>query len=184
MDTTNRTRAVVGGFSTNNEMCANFMFYYPKITHDIYGICTGEIRSKVYGNFLGILETTWSDTLRENVVTRPPENAGLTVSEVGTRIKWNIDKRMQLQTHHRFLPQVTSCASWSAEAVTRDLLFQTQGQNFSFLKQYLTNKQTQNHRLPTVTNVDAEVGNPEGEVVSLWPKIVEEYVPTTTCRTK
>lgn len=118
---------------------------------------------------------------REEVVTSPSENAGLTVAEVASRIPWNIDKRRQLQAHHRFLPQVTLCYSWSPEAVTRQLRTQIQDQSFSFLRDYLIHGEAKNYDPVTLTNVDSEVKDPENEFVSVWPKIVEEYVPPTIC---
>lgn len=47
--------------------------------------------------------------MRESIVTSPPHNAGLRVSEVGTNIHWTIDKRNKLQHFHRYLPQITTC---------------------------------------------------------------------------
>ncbi|CAL8124600.1 unnamed protein product [Orchesella dallaii] len=108
--TTDRNGSVtVGGFSTRNEMCSGFMWYYNRIPN--YAVCRSEIRSDVYKNFLNIWNTTWSDERIENVVTSPMENEGLVVSEVGNRIDWTIERRNQIQQYHRYLPQITGCPS-------------------------------------------------------------------------
>ncbi len=109
-NTDRQGNVTIGGFSTRNEMCTGFVWYYDKIPN--VAVCRSEIRSQEYRQFVQIYNTTWSDSQRENVVTSPSSNAGLLVSEVGNHfIDWTLANRKQIQEYHRYLPQITMCPS-------------------------------------------------------------------------
>lgn len=49
--------AVHGGFSTREEMCSVFMYYYTRTPG--FALCRSEIRSRDYGDIIGVYNTTW-----------------------------------------------------------------------------------------------------------------------------
>lgn len=59
---------------------------------------------------LGIVNTTWSDSSLEMIVSDPQSLAGRTVTDVASRdVKWTIKRRSKLQEDQRYLPQINHC---------------------------------------------------------------------------
>ncbi|CAL8141888.1 unnamed protein product [Orchesella dallaii] len=173
-ETTDRNGSVtVGGFSTRNEMCNGFLWYYNRIPE--HGICRSSIRSDLYRSFLDIWNTTWSDPRIEMVVTSPRQNAGLVVSEVGNRIDWTIERRNQIQKYHRFLPQITECPRLVDDG--------TSTQQPPPLRRYSPRGRI---RVPTnniaISSVENEILDPEYEYVSEYPKDIVPYELPESCR--
>ncbi|CAL8141882.1 unnamed protein product [Orchesella dallaii] len=167
-ETTDRNGSVtVGGFSTRNEMCNGFIWFYNKIS-GYAGVCSSEIKSQTYKDFLDIFNTTWSDTRRENVVTAPRHNAGLLVSQAGNRIDWTIEKRNQLQYYHTYLPQVATCPRLLPEQNTLQL---SPWRRFSRRNKFSFSK------TKTIANrsIQSEILDSETEFVTVYPKDIVPY---------
>lgn len=49
-------------------MCNAFIWYYPYIRKNVYGICSSEIRNHAYRDFLGI----WNETWYHNTASQSP----------------------------------------------------------------------------------------------------------------
>ncbi|ODM90943.1 DBH-like monooxygenase protein 1 [Orchesella cincta] len=108
-DSTDRDgTAITGGFSTREEMCTAFTYYY-KASRG-FALCRSETRSAAYMNHLGISNYTWQRPIRQMVVTAPEQYAGLTMRDyVNNHIDWTIDYRRELQRLQIYEPQVTQC---------------------------------------------------------------------------
>ncbi|CAL8141879.1 unnamed protein product [Orchesella dallaii] len=108
-DSTSRNgSAIHGGFSTREEMCTVFTYYYKSSRG--FALCRSEVRTDRYMDHLGISNYTWSRPLRQMVVTEPPEYAGLTMRDyINNHIDWTIDYRRELQRLQIYEPQITQC---------------------------------------------------------------------------
>ncbi|CAL8068132.1 unnamed protein product [Orchesella dallaii] len=109
-DSTLRNGSVVtGGYSTREEMCLAFMFYYTRIP-GTYN-CLSDIQEASYTeNLLGIRNTTFDLNRRETVVTNPTEVSGQTVSNYLTNyLEWDLPLREEVQKQHLFQTQVSNC---------------------------------------------------------------------------
>lgn len=169
----------VGGFSSRHEMCNGFIWYYNKISN--HGICRSEIRSDIYRSFLGIWNTTWSNSRIENIVTEPSHNAGLVVSEVGTyRIDWTLEKRNQLQKYQRYLPQITQCEPFiSLEVVTSRIPTFQNPRAYDTLRRNKIN--THSSSDSSISSVQKEIRNPEYEFVTIYDKNIVPYELPSNC---
>ncbi|ODN05523.1 DBH-like monooxygenase protein 1, partial [Orchesella cincta] len=168
-ETTDRNGSVtVGGFSTRNEMCNGFIWFYNKL-NGFAGVCSSEIRSETYKNFLQISNTTWSDARRENVVTAPRQNAGLLVSQAGNRIYWTIERRNQLQYYHRYLPQVSGCPRLLPDEQS-ELQLPARGR-FSNRKRTLRRNAL----------LDTSFKNEQTELVTMYPENIVPYSRPQLC---
>ncbi|ODM93184.1 DBH-like monooxygenase protein 2 [Orchesella cincta] len=108
-DTTRRNGTVVtGSYGIKGELCLAFVYYYTRVPGLI--TCLGGITAESYQNLFGIRNTTFDLALRETVVTDPTQFAGLTVSDYLTNyINWDIKLRNEVQEHHLYQPQTSSC---------------------------------------------------------------------------
>lgn len=168
----------VGGFSSRHEMCNGFIWFYNKLPN---GLCRSEIRSDIYRNFLGIWNTTWSNSRIENIVTEPSHNAGLAVSEVGTyRIDWTLEKRDQLEKYHRYLPQITQCPPFiSSEAVSSRLPSFRNPKAYEGLRRNKIN--TIGSSDSSISSLQKEIQNPDYEFVSIYDKDIIPYELPNNC---
>ncbi|CAL8068112.1 unnamed protein product [Orchesella dallaii] len=99
---------VTGGYSTREEMCLAFLYYYNRIPGAVS--CLSGVRTEEYRNLLGIRNTTFNRNLTETIITDPLRFAGLTVSNYTTNyIDWDIELREELQRHHLLSPQISVC---------------------------------------------------------------------------
>ncbi|ODN05520.1 DBH-like monooxygenase protein 1, partial [Orchesella cincta] len=163
-ETTDRNGSVtVGGFSTRNEMCNGFFWYYNRIPG--HGICRSSIRSDIYRSFVDIWNTTWSNPRIEMVVTSPRQNAGLVVSEVGNSIDWTIERRNQLQKYHQ-------CPR---------LIFDAPTTQPPPLRRYTPPRRTPTNNIAP-SSVENEILDPEYEYVSEYPKDIVRYEKPDVCR--
>jgi len=109
-DNTWANGSVVGGFSTRQEMCMSFIFYYNKLPG--HEFCASGIDSEEHRQiFLGARNITWDPSQLEYVVSSPHNLAGLTISQVSdNHVNWTIQKRDELQRFTRTHPQGAACA--------------------------------------------------------------------------
>ncbi|CAL8141885.1 unnamed protein product [Orchesella dallaii] len=113
-DTTDRNgTVVVGGFSTQEEMCTGYMYIYPRSPE--FARCRSESRDETYLNRLGIENTTWNQTRRKMVITSPTQFAGLSVNDyVNNFIEWDIETRKAFQREHKLSPQISQCPRFTS----------------------------------------------------------------------
>lgn len=109
-DNTRLNTSVVGGWSSQQEMCAVFFYYYNRI--DDYVQCSSEIDSaEARKKFLGIGNVTWSNREVEFMVEEGPEKVrGLKLSQVADDyVEWSLDKREELQKFQLEHLQINRC---------------------------------------------------------------------------
>ncbi|CAL8068076.1 unnamed protein product [Orchesella dallaii] len=109
-DTTTRNGAVVtGGFSTREEMCSTFFYYYNRVRG--YTNCRSEIRTEDYlVDVLGIQNFTFNQPTRKTVITAPPQHFGRSIEEyANTELDFDIQFRKEIQWQHIFQRQVSRC---------------------------------------------------------------------------
>lgn len=108
-DSTRVNGSVVGGFSSQQEMCAVFFFYYNRVNN--YVQCSSEIESpEARRRFLGIGNVTWSNREVEFIVNEPENLAGLRVSQVSDNlVDWSVERREELQRFHLETPHKNRC---------------------------------------------------------------------------
>lgn len=179
-NTDTQGNATIGGFSTRNEMCNGYIWYYDRIPGR--SDCRSEIQSNEYLNFLRILNTTWSNDRREHTVTSPPSNAGLLVSQVAnSRINWTLAKRRRIQEYHRYMPQINNCPSTippreeTRENDVRPRIPQSYRSTFAKIE-FRPIKYTQSNNASSV-----QVHNLQTEFISIYPKDVVPYNRPTRC---
>ncbi|CAL8125826.1 unnamed protein product [Orchesella dallaii] len=109
MDNTWTNGTVVGGFSTKQEMCLAYFFYYNKLQD--YSLCRSEIISQQYmQQYLGVNNITWDNDQLDYAATSPAYLAGQTVATISDNVNWTPELRRELQQDHQFLPQVNACS--------------------------------------------------------------------------
>lgn len=110
-DTSLRENATVEGFSTVDEMCHGFVYYYPRLGPSVTStVCMSDITEEAYANFLQIETTTWYEKTREELVTAPVWNAATTTKEALTKgIQWDERNRRRLQEFHEKTKHESFC---------------------------------------------------------------------------
>lgn len=108
-DNTDRNGSVVtGGFSTREEMCSVFMYYYNRSPG--FSLCRSEINTDNYFDLLGIQNVTWIEEIRQTVVSPPHRLAGMTMQDyANNHINWDLKTRKRLQSMQIYEPQVSRC---------------------------------------------------------------------------
>ncbi len=186
----------IGGFSTREEMCVAILWHYDQIPDRV--VCSSDIRSDEYREFLQIRNYTWSNPLRENIVTSPPSNAGLKVSEVGNfRMDWSLENRERIQEYHRNLPQVSSCKSNvpSEDEADNNSRRRSSGgrlQRLTLERNHNSPQKTSkvlsrqnlainSRRSSLTTSAAAEIQDSDSEFISYFPKHIIPYERPSIC---
>jgi len=99
-------KSVIGGQSTDDEMCMVFLAYYPEIP-ELVG-CQDEPDIQAMLDFLGIQAVDRSSG-SDPEVTVPEELKGKLFSEVVEEFDWTAEKREQYQLLHQFGNHSTTC---------------------------------------------------------------------------
>lgn len=106
-------RTVVGGFSTQQEMCLAVLVYYMANNQTrSYSLCVSGIQSpEARREFLGVENVTWvQENVLEWVADSPEAVRGRRISEISdTMVDWTPAKRRELQLFHEIQPQTGSC---------------------------------------------------------------------------
>ncbi|ODN00878.1 DBH-like monooxygenase protein 2 [Orchesella cincta] len=110
MDNTWINGTVVGGFSTRQEMCLVYLYYYNQLQD--YSLCRSEIVSQQYmRQYLGVNNITWDNEQLDYAATSPAHLAGQTMTSISDNlVNWTPQLRNELQQDHQFLPQVNACS--------------------------------------------------------------------------
>ncbi|CAL8068120.1 unnamed protein product [Orchesella dallaii] len=120
-DSTARNGTVVtGGYSTREEMCLAFLFYYTRVPGAFN--CLSQIEEESYIDLLGIWNTTFDLKTKEALVTDPRQFSGLTVSNYLTNYigEWTLRFRKEVQRQHLLQAQISTCPTFSTVSSAQD----------------------------------------------------------------
>lgn len=176
--------STIGGYSTREEMCSAFVWYYNKM--DGRPACISDLRAEEYRNFLQIYNTSWSNSQLENIITRPDKNGGLLVSEVANyRTDWTLGKRMKIQEYHKTLPQISICRNFMATANSSDSSVSTTTKQPNILRRnrfdIYPEKAYDNEAVYSESTSSYGLQNSEFEYVSVYPSKIKSYERPGSC---
>ncbi|CAL8092490.1 unnamed protein product [Orchesella dallaii] len=129
-DTTPRNgSAVIGGFSTREEMCTAFLWYYTR--SQTHAFCRSELKTDEYLNLVGVRTTRWDPNRRAMVITSPARYRGISMVDYATDyIDWNPQMREEIQRRQIFDPQASQCPRYTPDAVPTEGQLQEEGAPF------------------------------------------------------
>ncbi|OXA57895.1 MOXD1 2 [Folsomia candida] len=99
-------KSVIGGQSTDDEMCMVFIAYYPEIPNFV-GCYDWMNKFNMY-KILGV-ETVDNPTGKDPVVTSPAWLQGMNFSTVVSNFNWTEEARREYQWQQQFGEHVTAC---------------------------------------------------------------------------
>ncbi|ODM96091.1 DBH-like monooxygenase protein 1 [Orchesella cincta] len=121
--------AVVGGFSTRQEMCTAFLWYYTR--SKTHAFCRSELKTNDYLNLIGVRTTEWDPERRAMVITSPARYRGITMADYTSNyIDWNLEMREELQRRQIYDPQSSQCPKFTPDAVPTESQLSTEGAPF------------------------------------------------------
>lgn len=102
--------SVVGGYSTNQEMCIAFIYYYGAVKD--YSQCRSQIVSESARKYFleGLENVTWTSDKIDWVALTPTQQAGKTLTEIADGVNWDSRLRQELQHYHETASQQGSCS--------------------------------------------------------------------------
>jgi len=111
-DTSGRSNVTIAGFSTANEMCEVFVWYYPKIPmlacSSFYDI------TRLFPAF-GIKKVKWVKGFNKDsqpTVLEPSHMENRTFAEyLDSEIEWSDERRGSLQNELHYMPHIADCGS-------------------------------------------------------------------------
>ncbi|CAL8084958.1 unnamed protein product [Orchesella dallaii] len=118
--------AVVGGFSTRQEMCTAFLWYYTRSNTHVF--CRSELKTDEYLDLVGVRTTRWDPNRRAMVITSPSQYRGVSMADYATNyIHWDDEMREEIQRRHIYDVHVLQCPRFTPDAVATEAQLQTEG---------------------------------------------------------